>query len=400
MTSGTAPDANQLRDASPASTRSAATSSCRRPASSPTTPPCCSPSPAWCRSSRTSWARRRPVAPGHLGAEVLPHRRHRHRRHHPAALHVLRDARNFSFGDYFKADAIPFAWELLTEVLGHRRRPAVGHGARDRRRGRGDLARRASGVRPERIQRLGDDNFWRMGDTGPVRAGSEMFFDRGPAYGERRRARPTAGPSGSSRSTTWCSCSTTGWPTAPPSRLPRPSIDTGAGPRAQPADHPGGGVALRHRPVPAHAGDGRGDHRGQLRRRRATPTSALRILADHARAMAMLVADGVLPSNEGRGYVLRRIIRRAVRRAFQLGVIEPCTERLVAAAAGVLGPAHPGLAEQTASSRPRSSARRGASGARSPPGRSSSKRRWPRAGRRSRARWPSACTTPTASPSS
>jgi alanyl-tRNA synthetase len=73
---------------------------------------------------------------------------------------------------------------------------------------------------------------------------------------------------------------------------------------------------------------------------------ALRILADHARAMAMLVADGVLPSNDGRGYVLRRVIRRAVRRAFQLGVIEPVTPALVAAAAGVLGPAYPVLVEE------------------------------------------------------
>ena len=250
---------------------------------------------------------------------------------------------NFSFGDYFKADAIPFAWELVTEVLGidGERLWVTVYETDDEAEA---IWRDAVGVRPERIQRLGDDNFWKMGDTGPCGPSSEIFIDKGAAYGE------DGGPAfgGSERfveiwNLVFMQYNRGADGTTEP--LPRPSIDTGAGlerilPVIQGVD------SLYDTDLFAPMLDTAQSITGRTYGDDERSDVGLRIMADHGRAMSMLVADGVLPSNEGRGYVLRRIIRRAVRRARQLGVSEPCTERLVDTAVAMLGAAHPGLAEQ------------------------------------------------------
>ncbi len=250
---------------------------------------------------------------------------------------------NFSFGDYFKADAIPYAWELVTEVLGIEadRLWATVHEGDDEAE---QLWIDGVGLPAERVQRLGDDNFWKMGDTGPCGPSSEIFFDKGPDYGEE------GGPAfgGSERfveiwNLVFMQYNRNGDGVTEP--LPRPSIDTGAGlerilPVLQGVDSIFATDLFL--PMIETAQSITGHAYGEDER----VDIGLRILADHGRAMAMLVADGVLPANEGRGYVLRRIIRRAVRRARQLGVDRPFTPALVDSAVGVLGPAYPAMAEQ------------------------------------------------------
>jgi alanyl-tRNA synthetase len=250
---------------------------------------------------------------------------------------------NFSFGDYFKSDAIPFAWELVTEVLGidGDRLWVTVYETDDEAEA---IWRDAVGVRPDRIQRLGEDNFWRMGDTGPCGPSSEIFIDKGSDYGE------DGGPAfgGSERfieiwNLVFMQYNRSADGSIAP--LPRPSIDTGAGlerilPVIQGVD------SLYDTDLFRPMLDTAQSITGLTYGKDDQTDVGLRIMADHGRAMSMLVADGVLPSNEGRGYVLRRIIRRAVRRARQLGVADPCTERLVDTAVGMLGSAHPSLAEQ------------------------------------------------------
>jgi alanyl-tRNA synthetase len=250
---------------------------------------------------------------------------------------------NFSFGDYFKSDAIPFAWELVTEVLGidgDRLWVTVYETDDDAEA----IWRDVVGVPAERIQRLGDDNFWKMGETGPCGPSSEIFIDKGPSYGV------DGGPAfgGPERFIEIWNLvfmqynRAADGSTAP---LPRPSIDTGAGlerilPVIQGVD------SLYSTDLFAPMLDAAQSITGSFYGKDDATDVGLRIMADHGRAMAMLVSDGVLPSNEGRGYVLRRIIRRAVRRARQLGVDVACTERLVDTAVTMLGAAHPALAEQ------------------------------------------------------
>ncbi len=250
---------------------------------------------------------------------------------------------NFSFGDYFKSEAIPFAWELVTEVLGidGDRLWITVHESDDEAE---QIWIDAVGVRPERIQRLGEDNFWKMGDTGPCGPSSEIFFDKGPAYGE------DGGPAfgGSERfveiwNLVFMQLNRT--PDGLTEPLPRPSIDTGAGlERILPVLQGVDSIFATDLFVPMieTAQSITGHVYGDDER----VDTGLRILADHGRAMSMLVADGVLPANEGRGYVLRRIIRRAVRRARQMGVDRPFTPALVDAAVGILGSAYPAMAEQ------------------------------------------------------
>jgi alanyl-tRNA synthetase len=250
---------------------------------------------------------------------------------------------NFSFGDYFKSDAIPFAWELVTEVLGvdGERLWVTVYESDDEAE---QIWRDSVGVPSARIQRLGDDNFWKMGDTGPCGPSSELFFDKGPAYGD------DGGPAfgGSERFVEiWnlvfmqYNRSTDG-STEP---LPRPSIDTGAGlERILPVLQGVDSIFATDLFVPMiETAQSITGHRYGVDEQADV---GLRILADHGRAMSMLVSDGVLPANEGRGYVLRRIIRRAVRRARQLGVDGAVTARLVESAVAVLGGAYPALAEQ------------------------------------------------------
>ena len=124
-------------------------------------------------------------------------------------LHVLRDARQLQLRRLLQGRGHPLRLGVGHRGPRHRRRPPVDHRARDRRRSRADLARRRRGAPADRIQRLGEDNFWKMGDTGPWGPSSELFFDKGPALRRRRGDRRSAGGSGSSRSGTWSSCSTT-----------------------------------------------------------------------------------------------------------------------------------------------------------------------------------------------
>jgi alanyl-tRNA synthetase len=248
---------------------------------------------------------------------------------------------NFSFGDYFKESAIPLAWELLTEVLGvdiDRLWITIFETDDEAH----DVWMSVPGVREDRVQRMGyEDNFWQMGDTGPCGPCSELFFDRGPEYGA------DGGPAygGADRFVeiyTLVFMQHDRQLDGSLADLPFKSIDTGAGLERNLAVLQGLESVFEtdvFRPVLATAEDITGVRYG------ADPHSdvSLRILADHARAMAMVVGDGVMPSNEGRGYVLRRVIRRAARRAFQLGVHETVTPRLVAAVADVFADAYPTL---------------------------------------------------------
>jgi alanyl-tRNA synthetase len=248
---------------------------------------------------------------------------------------------NFSFGDYFKADAIPYAWELLTAVLGidgDRLWPTVYLDDDEA----ADIWRDAVGVPSERIQRLGDDNFWEMGETGPCGPCSEIYFDKGAEHG------PAGGPAsgGPERYVEIWNLVFMQFDRQPDGTLaplPRRNIDTGAGlERILP-------VLQGHstvwdtdvlRPIIAAAESLTGRRYGDD----AELDVALRILADHARSMTFLINDGVFPSNEDRGYVLRRIIRRAVRQAFQLGVERLVTPGLVASTIEVMTPGYPDLA--------------------------------------------------------
>ncbi len=304
---------------------------------------------------------------------------------------------NFSFGDYFKADAIPFAWELLTEALGVEadRLWVTVHESDDEAE---EIWRQATGVDPLRVQRMGADNFWRMGETGPCGPCSELFYDRGPDYGA------DGGPAygGAERfveiyNLVFMQYNRVADGTL--SDLPRKSIDTGAGLERMLPMLQGVGSLFDtdvFRPILAVAEELTGQRYGADEH----ADVSLRILADHARAMAMVVADGVLPSNEGRGYVLRRVIRRTVRRAFQLGVLTPVTPPLVAAVATVLGSAHPTLVSDLERIQETVEREEGAFRRTLDAG-SVLLEEALRSGRGGcPATWPSGCTTPTASPSS
>jgi alanyl-tRNA synthetase len=251
---------------------------------------------------------------------------------------------NFSFGDYFKEEAIPMAWELLTEVFGldGARLWVTVHETDDEAE---QIWVDKVGVRPERIQRMGDeDNFWAMGDTGPCGPDSEIFFDKGEAYGH------DGGPKhgGDQRFVEiWnlvfmqLNRDAQGVLT----ELPRKNIDTGAGlERILPIlqGHDSIFDTDLFLPIIDAAASVLGTAHGADPRRDV----ALRVLADHGRAMSMLIADGVLPANEGRGYVLRRVVRRAVMAARRLGVEKPIGPTLVGAATEVLGKAYPELVRQ------------------------------------------------------
>jgi alanyl-tRNA synthetase len=248
---------------------------------------------------------------------------------------------NFSFGDYFKERAIPLAWELLTGPLqldGERLWVTV---YRDDDEAAA-IWRDGVGVPAERIQRLEDDNFWEMGETGPCGPSSEIYYDRGPRWG------PEGGPAegGEERFVELWNLVFMQYDRQADTSLvplPRPNIDTGAGlervlmvlegvPSIWETD------ALR--PIIARAEALTGRTYGED----AEVDVALRILADHARSLSFLVSDGVFPSNEDRGYVLRRLIRRAVRQAYLLGVERAVTPDLVSAVVAGMGEAYPDLA--------------------------------------------------------
>ena len=251
---------------------------------------------------------------------------------------------NFSFGDYFKADAIKWAWELSTEVLGldPDRLWATVHTTDDEAE---QLWRDVVGLPAARIQRLGDDNFWRMADTGPCGPSSEIFWDLGPEHG------PDLGPGGNEdRYVEFWNLVFMQFDARPDGELvalPAPSVDTGAGLERILSLLQGVDTVWDidvFRPLISAAEAVTGVRYGSF------PGSdsdvSLRILAEHGRSMTFLVADGVVPSNEDRGYVLRRIIRRAVRHAFLLGSEDLVTPALVDATVAAMGSAYPELVKQ------------------------------------------------------
>lgn len=246
---------------------------------------------------------------------------------------------NFSFGDYFKAEAIEFGWEFLTKEIGL---------ARDRLwvtvyQDDDDAAAlwKRIGVSETRIMRFGEkDNFWQMGDTGPCGPCSEIHFDQGAAVpgddlpnGEGDRVieiwnlvfmQFNQDEKGERQP------------------LPRPSIDTGMGlerlaavVQGKHSNYDGDVFAPILHAIAAKTGKRYGASLADDR--------SMRVIADHLRAIAFLVADGILPSNEGRGYVLRRILRRAARHGRLLGVPEPFLYDLTGAVALSMGPFYPEL---------------------------------------------------------
>jgi len=248
---------------------------------------------------------------------------------------------NFSFGDYFKAEAIAWAWELVTEVLGldRERLWVTVHVSDDEAEG---IWRDGVGFPADRIQRLEEDNFWRMADTGPCGPSSEIFWDLGDAYGK------AGGPAvDDQRYVEIWNLVFMQFDQRPDGRvaLPSPSIDTGAGTeRCLMALQDKATVWDTEIFTPLIEAASRATGVGYGGFPGGDADVSLRILAEHGRAMTFLVADGVVPSNEERGYVLRRIIRRAVRHAFLLGATDAVTPALVDATVGVMGGAYPDLA--------------------------------------------------------
>ncbi len=233
---------------------------------------------------------------------------------------------NFSFGDYFKEAIIPWSWDLVTEhwgLDGDRLWITVHETDDDAEQ----IWHEQVGVPMNRIQRLGDkDNFWQMGDTGPCGPCSEIHIDRGPDFGPD--GGPLGDPAGDRFMEFWNLVFMEFNQSADGSRilLPKPSVDTGAGLERivalmQGVDSVWETDLMSPLVDKACSLTGKSYQVGNYDDR---DSFAMRVLAEHARSSAMLVSDGVFPSNEGRGYVLRRILRRAVRYAYLLG-----TDRLV-----------------------------------------------------------------------
>jgi alanyl-tRNA synthetase len=244
---------------------------------------------------------------------------------------------NFSFGDYFKREAIGFAWEFLTEVMGlpEDRLWVTVHVSDDEA---ADIWLKEIGVSAERFSRLDADNFWQMGDTGPCGPSSEIFYDHG--------ANVPGGPPGSEHDDLdryieiWnlvfmqYNRDQSG-ELAP---LPSPSVDTGMGLERLAAVmqgvHTNYQIDLFQNLLKAAA-----DILGLA----DTAQNSLNVIVDHIRSCAFLIVDGVLPSNEGRGYVLRRIVRRAIRHGNKLGATQAFFHKLVAPLVKEMGAAYPEL---------------------------------------------------------
>ena len=255
---------------------------------------------------------------------------------------------NFSFGDYFKSQAIAYAWELVTEEFGIDPERLVATVYREDDDAF-DVWRKEVGLPADRVIRLDEDeNFWSMGDTGPCGPCSEIHVDFGvnPSCES-----PVCDPA--------CGCGR--WleiwnlvfmqfnrdNRGQMTPLPKPSVDTGAGLERLASVIQG--VASIYdtdlfRRILERAQDVTGVTRGEDSERDVS----LHVIADHARALAFLIGDGVLPSNEGRGYVLRRILRRAARHGVLLGVEEPFLFRVADAVVDEMAPAYPELGERRA----------------------------------------------------
>jgi len=254
---------------------------------------------------------------------------------------------NFSFGDYFKREAIHFAWELLTKTYKlptERLWTTVYHEDDEAY----DIWVKEIGVPPERCVRIGDkpggqkyqsDNFWQMADTGPCGPCSEIFYDHGPGVAGGPPGSPEA--DGDRYIEIWnlvfmqFNRDDRGVMTP----LPKPCVDTGMGLERLAAVlqhvHSNYDIDLFQELIRAAA---RETHTKDL------ASNSLKVIADHIRACSFLVVDGVIPGNEGRGYVLRRIIRRAIRHGYKLGQNDPFFHRLVADLARLMGEAYPELA--------------------------------------------------------
>ncbi len=255
---------------------------------------------------------------------------------------------NFSFGDYFKRDAIEYAWELVTRDLGLAPERLVATVFREDDEAH-DIWRSGMGLPAEKVFRLDEDeNFWAMGETGPCGPCSEIHVDFGP------RASCTSTPC-----TPACGCGRfleiwnlvfmqfdrSGDGRLVP--LPRPSIDTGAGLERLAAVIQGVGSNYEtdlFRGILQRVQEISGVPRG------ADPEKDVsqNVIADHSRALAFLIGDGVLPSNEGRGYVLRRILRRAARHGAMLGIEKPFLHRVADAVIDEMAAAYPELSERRA----------------------------------------------------
>lgn len=252
---------------------------------------------------------------------------------------------NFSFGDYFKSDAIPWSWDLVTRVFGFDgdRLWITVHESDDEAE---EIWHDVVGVPKERIQRLGDkDNFWQAGDTGPCGPCSEIHIDRGPAFGPD--GGPLNDPHGDRFLEFWNLVFMQYDQAVDGSRtpLPRPSIDTGAGLERilalrQGVDSVWETDVLFPLVEQASSITGAMYRTGDYDDRNSF---SLRVLAEHSRSATMLINDGVFPSNEARGYVLRRIIRRAVRHAFLLGTEKLVMPSIANTAIDVMGNAYPDL---------------------------------------------------------
>jgi alanyl-tRNA synthetase len=256
---------------------------------------------------------------------------------------------NFSFGDYFKRDAIAYAWELLTGVfkLPPERLLVTVYAEDDEAYG---IWKDVVGVPADRIIRIGDnkgaryasDNFWMMGDTGPCGPCTEIFYDHGPHI--------PGGPPGSADedgdrfieiwNNVFMQYNRDEAGVLHP--LPRPSVDTGMGLERISAVlqgvHSNYEIDLFQRLIAAAARETQSvDH----------DSPSLKVIADHIRACAFLVSDGVIPGNEGRGYVLRRIVRRAIRHGYKLGARAAFFYKLVPDLVAEMGGAYPDLAAQS-----------------------------------------------------
>ncbi|MBU6504682.1 MAG: alanine--tRNA ligase [Betaproteobacteria bacterium] len=245
---------------------------------------------------------------------------------------------NFSFGDYFKRDAIRFAWEFLTGELGLPKDKlwiTVYHDDHEA----ADIWLKEIGVSPERFTRIATaDNFWQMGDTGPCGPCSEIFYDHGPDVAGGPPGTPEA--DGDRYIEIWnlVFMQFNRDEAGKLHPLPKPSVDTGMGLERISAImqhvHSNYEIDLFQALIAAAA-----RHTGTS----DLASNSLKVIADHIRACAFLVVDGVIPSNEGRGYVLRRIIRRAIRHGYKLGQKAPFFHKLVADLAEVMGEAYPEL---------------------------------------------------------
>jgi alanyl-tRNA synthetase len=266
---------------------------------------------------------------------------------------------NFSFGDYFKREAVAYAWELVTSkqwyALPEEKLYATVFGGAELGAGttlgpdeEAEGFWRAVGVRPERIHRIPGlkDNFWAMGDTGPCGPCSEIFYDFGPAASEAGHA-DCAFPCECGRYVEIWNLVFMQFNRGADGRLeplPRPSIDTGAG-LERLATVLQGKLSNYDTDLLRPLVDRAAEISGKTYGEDAENDVSMRILADHSRAAAFLIADGVLPANDGRGYVLRKILRRAVRHGRMLGLEKPFLYELAGQVAELMREPYPELLE-------------------------------------------------------